>query len=962
MTGIDSMQYRRLVSVLFVVLSIPVLAQYGMIQGSVQDAKSGELLRRASVFITVQGKTNGAYSDAKGQFTLRNIPEGEYELHCRFVGYQEKKIAGIKVLPNKNIRVDVTLSPISATTKDVIVQARAARESEAAVLSQRKNAAEVQDAVSAQEIKQQSDKDAAQVLKRVSGVTIVGDKFVYVRGISERYNSTTLNGASLASSETDKKAFSFDMFPSEFLQSASVVKTFSADLPGNFAGGLVQLQTIDFPEANSLRFSGSQSASDNLTGKSNAFVQNRGGSTDWIGFDNGARSLPGILPANRNEMNTLLAQARAFYAGDKSDQNSVAAKKWESLGPAFNNSLWTKESRTPLPVGSFGLSYSSILQPGGLSLGIISSLNYSSALGLNSLYRKGLASSGDSIFSYSGSNWSKNTTLSGLLNIALKLSDNSQISVRNVYNHAADEDLVELQGLNYAQTRDLILSSNDYNERSLWSTQLIGEHQFGEEQNLVVDWRTGFSTSTKDQPDYRRLRYSRATGTEDSYVADIPYPGSQSGDGTMAGHFMSKLDDRVWTGSANAKLLMNSSALKVGATTEIRQRDFHTRSFTYIQSKIFSRGQVVADSILSQSADKIFTAENFGPDGLAISEDSKSSDSYEATETLYAAYAMLDIPLNVFDIDMRIIGGLRLEDNRTQLSSVYRYQSGTNIPDSTINTDLHTMDLLPALNIVAKMREDMNLRFALSQTLTRPSLREYAPFAFYDFQNLALVQGNPSLSRALIQNADLRWEFFPRAAEVLSAGIFYKRFVHAIEETIVPAASEIQRTYSNAESPALNVGFELECRKSLSVLSSSLDHFFVNLNYTWIHSEIEIQQGLVRDTRPLWGQSPYSFNSSLYYASPENGFSASLALNISGKRIVQVAQVGAFSFADPHVYEMPCPQLDFAASYQATEQLHLKLTMKDIINQAVEWTQGSEVVSAVRRGRSIGLGLSYTIN
>ncbi len=950
-----------LILLTFVLTCTEVSAQYGTIQGVVRDSKTGEALRRATVFVTVQGKMNGGFSDAKGQYLLKSIPEGEYELHCRFIGYQEKRISGVKVMPSKATTIDITLAPLTTTTKDVVVQARAARESEAAVLTQRKNASEVQDGVSATEIKQQSDKDAAQVLKRVSGVTIVGDKYVYVRGINERYNSTTLNGTSLASSENDKKAFSFDMFPSEFLQSASVVKTFSADLPGNFAGGLVQLQTVDFPEGYSLRFNASGSASDNLSLRTNGFAQNTGGPLDWLGFDDGTRAMPSSLPATRAEMNTLLAQARAFYAGDKSEQNTAAAKRWQDLAGDFNNSLWQRQERTPLPVGSFGLAYSNVKQVGETQLGLISSLNYGNGLSRNQLQRQGISSTGENLFNYAGTNWSKNTSISALLNLAAKLNEHSTISIRNVYNHMADEDLVELQGVNVAQTRDLRLQSNDYNERGLFSTQLIGEHSIGEEQSLLVDWRAGYSLSNKSQPDFRRLRFSRSAGTEENFVVDIPYPGSQSGDGTSAGHFMSSLNDHVWTAGANAKLSLSPVSLKVGAMMERRDRQFDTRSFTYIQSKIFSKGEVVADSVLMQDASGIFQDSNFGADGIAISEDSKSSDSYTANENLQAAYGLIDVPFQLGSENLRLIAGVRIEDNRTQLRSVYSYKSGTTEPDSLVNTDLHTTDVLPALNFVWKVQESMNLRMAASQTLTRPSLREYAPFAYYDFQNLALIQGNPKLTRAQIQNADLRWEFFPRAAEVLSAGLFYKRFIHAIEETIVPAASEIQRTYSNADAPAINYGFELECRKSLSILSSALDHFLINLNYTWIHSEIEIKQGLVTDTRPLWGQSPYSFNASLFYVHPDNGLSASLAYNVSGKRIVQVAQIGSFSFSDPHVYEMPCPQLDFSCSYQLSDALHCKLAVRDLLNQALVWNQGGQTVSSIQRGRTVGLSMSYTL-
>ncbi|MFM8179733.1 MAG: carboxypeptidase regulatory-like domain-containing protein, partial [Candidatus Kapaibacterium sp.] len=272
---------RFLCTVLFsVACTLSVLAQdpTGSISGKVTDGETGDPLVRATVMITVNGKTKGTFADSKGAYALRNVPVGEYDVRFRFLGFQEKVMKRVVVQAGKTVNADVVLKHERKTTADVVVEAKAARETEAAILTQRKNAAQVSDGVSEQEIKRQTDNDAGQVLKRVSGVTLVGDKFVYVRGINERYNNTTLNGASLASTENDKKAFAFDMFPAEFLQNASVVKSFTPDLPGNFAGGLVQLQTVDFPDGYAVRMSGGAGGTDNLTGRSNAFTTYSGGS------------------------------------------------------------------------------------------------------------------------------------------------------------------------------------------------------------------------------------------------------------------------------------------------------------------------------------------------------------------------------------------------------------------------------------------------------------------------------------------------------------------------------------------------------------------------------------------------------------------------------------------------------------------------------------------------------------
>ncbi|MFM8472812.1 MAG: hypothetical protein ACKOBV_04700, partial [Candidatus Kapaibacterium sp.] len=485
-------------------------------------------------------------------------------------------------------------------------------------------------------------------------------------------------------------------------------------LPGNFAGGLVQLQTVDFPDGYAVRMSGGAGGTDNLTGRSNAFTTYSGGSRDYLGFDDGTRAMPSTVPGTRYDMNALIAKTRAFYAGDQSPENTAAAEQFKNLGTSFNNNVWKSEQRTAMPNGNFGLSFSNVYTPASTELGVIASVNYGNSVSLADIRKSGIASTREQIFQFAGTQWSRGVNLNALFNCAVKLGPTSMISLRNTYNHAADDDVIALNGANFAQTRDLRLNSFDYSQKSLLSNQLLGEHTIEDLGNLFVDWKLGVSSSTRNQPDFRRLRYSRDLNSQDPFIADIPYPGSQQGDGTMAGRFMSDLADRVLNGALNLALPVGSAKIKFGAMTERRDRDFHTRSFTYIQSKIFSRGEVVADSILAQTPDKIFSAGNFGPDGLAMSEDSKSSDAYVADETLYAGYAMMDMPFELFGMNLRAIAGARVEDNQTNLRSTYSYITGTSTPDSLIRTNLHTTDLLPALNLVWKAYDDMNIRFSAS--------------------------------------------------------------------------------------------------------------------------------------------------------------------------------------------------------------------------------------------------------
>jgi outer membrane receptor protein involved in Fe transport len=314
---------------------------------------------------------------------------------------------------------------------------------------------------------------------------------------------------------------------------------------------------------------------------------------------------------------------------------------------------------------------------------------------------------------------------------------------------------------------------------------------------------------------------------------------------------------------------------------------------------------------------------------------------------------MVDWSLNEFGIPLRIIGGVRYEDNRQQLGSF-------DLSDRPVDVDAPTRDWLPALSVVMNLTPTMNLRLAASQTVARPALREFAPFAFYDFSTQSQVMGNPNLTRALITNGDVRWEWFPEPGEVISAGVFAKRFLNAIEETIYLEQQEIARTFRNAEGPAVNYGAEIEFRKRLGVLGSWGEQVTLSLNYARIFSRVEVSQGGQLDRRPMWGQSPYTFNAVLMAALPELDATVSVGYNVVGRRIVLVGLRNAYLFEDPHTYELPRDVVDVTVT-KSVGSLEFRLTIRDLLNQPLRWEQGGTIVQSTIRGRTLGLGVSYRI-
>ncbi len=611
-------------------------ASGGTISGTIREAESGEIMRGATV--QVLNTKKGAISDVKGTYSIKGIPAGTYSLRFNYVSFKPKVVEGVVVTDGQTLSLNIVLESAIKKTEEIVVNATRINDNAAAMLAQRKNAAQVSDGISEAEMKKLPDADAGQALRRVPGVTLVGDKFVYVRGVGERYSNTTLNGATLTSTEPDKKAFAFDMFPSEFLQNANVAKSFTPDLPGNFAGGLVQLNTIDFPDRFSLRFSASGTYNTNVTFQQNAFIGSEGSSTDWLGFDNGLRSLPADMPADRRAMNTLL---QGVTRGD-----ATSISRWQNLGRAFSNQTVRQSRTTAMPNGSFGLSFSNIFPIADNDFGVIASLNYSNGFSINTIERAGILADRSPFFDFKGAQAQRSVSWGGLLNFAYKIGDHSSISFKNVYNRAMDDETVVLEGqdLGY-QFLDLRMTSFQFVEKELYSGQLSGEHTIKDLSNILVDWKVSYSQSSRNEPDFRRFRYSRQTAVSQS-EPNTPFEAqiiqSQQGDGTRAGRFFSNLREDATLGALNVTLPVEQIKIKAGALGEIRNRSFNARSITVIEPR--NGGQNIN---YAAPLDQLLAPENFRLDGLGISEDTRLSDAYTAVETLFAAYSMVDAPFEL---------------------------------------------------------------------------------------------------------------------------------------------------------------------------------------------------------------------------------------------------------------------------------------------------------------------------
>lgn len=962
-----------------------------ILTGKVTDAASGDVL--IGLVVTLDGTKSGGKTKLDGTYRIKDIVPGTYKVVFNYLGYKKRELANITLSPGETKTLNVEMESSSVTTGTVNVVAERTNDNEAAILTQRKNASQVSDGISNEEIKKFSDADAGQSLKRVSGVTLMNDKFVYVRGVSERYSNTTLNGTTLSSTEPDKKSFAFDMFPSEFLENANVAKSFTPDMPGNFAGGLVQLNTVNFPSESSFKLSFSTSASDNVTFKSNAFSMSNDAQNNYFGFDN-SRNLPGSTPSSNYEMTKLVNSSTNFGDPEKTDSRS---NEWLSLSKSYSGDSWKRQATTASPNLGMVASYSNIIDLDGDDLGIIASAMYNNSYSRLDLQRKTLNVDPEVVnpfsFEGTGTQTTFSTNLGSMLNFAYRIGANNTISFKNTYNNSSDDEIVSMKGNKYSQSQEVIQLSSQYVQKSLYSGQFGGDHTFQVMNNLnsILDWKIGYSASERNEPDFKRIRYSRTIGNEENFIADVS--ALKQGAGSQSGRLFTNLLEGTWSGGLNFMMPISEKLkVKLGGYYETRDRDFLVRSMTLVQSKAIIKtvynselgynekntlDPTIAEKLYLNGTDKIslsqidvntidpsviFASQNIGINGFGYSEDTQDYYSYKASEKLAAAYAMTDYQFDLFETKSRVIAGLRVENSNQKMDSYFPYTSNVDGKDISFDSnyvDRSYFDVLPSLNLVFELNKETNLRLSASQTLTRPSLREYAPFTFYDFLTQSNVQGNVNLKRALIQNYDLRYETFPNIGEVFSAGLFYKIFDNAIEETISPTQSEPKRSYDNAKGLAYNYGLEIEARKSLSFISESLSNFALNLNASYINSEITVTQNNKTETRAMWGQSPYTVNLGIFYTNIESGTSVNLGLNTIGKRIIQVADINVYPQSNPHIYELPRQVVDLSISQVLFEKLNVKFAAKDLLNQKIEWEQLGKKVSTNIKGSGYSLSFAY---
>jgi len=895
---------------LFILLSSFAIAQKGKITGKVTNSRNEGL---AGVTIKISGAATGfSKTDIEGRFSLPIEAGKKYSILLSYIGYKNKSIDDIST--NKagaedflNVVLEEAGKALESVTVKTTARTTAKGETVNALIAFQKNTNTVASVISAEAIRRSPDKNTGEVLKRTPGASLQDGKFLIVRGLPERYNLAMLNGVQLGSTEPDRKAFSFDLIPANMIDNIVINKAFVPELPGEWAGGLIQVNTRDIPSKNF--FNIQIGAGFNTQTISNNFYRYQGGKTDWLGIDDGTRSLPGSY-TTKSQFDALSAQ-----------EKTAIGKEFENIwNPTISNGINQFNGQLQVS-GGFNITGKRSNKLGGI-FGLTYNRNSRYLKGTNNGYAFVGNGSFSPDFAFDDDRYSHDILWGALGNLTYQINNNNKVSFKTLFNINATNYTTLRTGVegNGNTTLDSTRAYElGFKQNTFWNNQITGEHNL-RPNVLKLKWYGSFTVLDGYIPDQRRLYYQKNNSAANSpYIALLSNVLSQK----SGSRFYQNLNDYVYAAGAdvayNFDMFGSKQTIKAGYLFQVKDRLFDAKPF----SLYLPRDN---PSLRLQAPDQIFNPANFG-DGsvnsnlLAFDAIKGNLYRYLANTILNAVYVQFD---NQFGSKLRVVWGARLEDYDQLVGSVKASDPRHNYS--------RVRDILPGINATYKIDNLTNLRLSASQTVVRPEFRELATFQFYDFELNAAVQGLPTLQRTKVSNIDFRYELYPRAGEVITAGIFYKHFDKPIEMIFNFGAGGASSFNFANPSSANSYGFELEFRKRLD-FSPSLKNFTFLANGSYIYSRV-VDQRLALD-RPLQGQSPYLINASILYDVEKQGISATLFYNQIGRRITFVG-----SQDQPDIYESSRPVFDFQITKKfAQNKAEFRLNIQDILNQKLYFYQ-----------------------
>ncbi|GAB2599126.1 TonB-dependent receptor [Spirosoma areae] len=943
-------------SLLLTLISTAVWAQTGTVRGIVKDGKTKEALIGCTV--RIDGTQLGGTTDIEGAFTIANVPSGTQKVIISYVSYQTKEIPAVRVESGNTTVIDTELDEEGKSLQEVVVRASRATNTEVAVITEIKQMKALAVGISAQQIQKSQDRDAAAAIRRVPGVSIVDNRFVLIRGLGTRYNNVLINDVIAPSTEVESRSFSFDIVPSNILDRMIVFKSGSAELPGDFAGGVIKIYTKRRPDQNFTDVGLTVGYRANTTFQ-NVQSHSRDG-LNFLGLWDAKQQLPSSFPTKASEFNGLSSVRRASYA-------RLLPNNW-----ALNDVAVSPDVRLAINTGRrFDL--------GNVRVSNLTSINYALTNQFANvnvrLYENTTAN--DVQQEYSDASYARGTRLGILHNWTFRFSPNFTLEWKTLFNQLGSTETVVRKGSFVIDGVDVQSYSERFENRSILSTQVSGEHTLSELNK--INWIASYGYSGRWEPDWKRAQYTRTQGAVGSdgqpepFRLNIPVQPSP----LNLGRFYSMLNEQVGTLIGNYEHAFGNptdrepNRIRAGLYGESRNRDFAARFYGYERVGLINNisGLAIGQALAPENVT--------GREGsFSLQDGTVANDSYNGKTTYAAGYVSGDVN---FGARANLTLGFRGEFYNQTLRLA---QAANSLVDNNIFSPL------PSVNFTYKLTERHNIRFAYSSTVNRPELRELAPFRYYDFARQIEVVGNPNLRTATIQNFDAKYEFYPTPNELISVTGFYKSFKDPIESFLIPIPGNFIFTFTNALS-ARNYGVEVEFRKGFAKSGSV---FLQNLqlvgNASYINSQVTTGDfieapgpgGTVERfgnstdrKRALANQSPYLINLGLYYANPTSGWQYNLLYNVAGPRIFLVGNL-----EDPTTYEMPRHVVDMNISKTIKQQFEVRLGIQDIFNAPFRFAQdyngdrkiGSDVTSRnanadqdyikYRRGQYVTLTGVYT--
>lgn len=892
-----------------------------VLEGRVLDKSTGRpcphanlmLFRLASEQDTLGVQITGTFAMAPNGFYQLKVQPGRYRLLTTHIAYKAHEIRGLELIGGATRELDVRLSGAAAFTLDRInITAKRIRNTEAAVIQERRKSAAVSDAISAQQIKKTADSNAAEALKRVAGLSLVDGKFVYVRGMGERYSSTLVNATPVTSPEPNKRVLPMDLIPASLIDNMMIQKTWTPDMPEEFGGGVVQVRTLEFPGERTWSIKMGSGQTKDTTGET--FLSYKGGSTDYLGFDDGTRALPDLI----KEMAADQPIRQAGVAGDGFTADEIA-----EMGKSFNNT-WTIDSKTAPPPYSGGFSFADRYKPLGATLG----------LSIGGLLDNKYSNTEATITNFGGNETAVNsmyfsdesvlkTTLGGVAGMSFRFDEHTKIKLNTLLSRVTENAARDYEGVNNDHGVLLWNRRLRYVEQEIFFTTLAFDHTMPSLLNSTFRWKASLATSKRDEPDRREYNYEKPI-PEEGEEDDRPWVLSGRSESMGFTRLFSTLDEesRSFDGSWLFPVSLwgqAQSTITMGYFYSDRSRDVSTRRFAFKNPR--------RDAVdLSLPPESLMVDENIGGTTrtFKLQELTRASDAYEAGLERAGGYLVLDVPITR---RLRAVGGARFVDWTLYAITDSPFAI---IPEEVPESRITTEDWLPGVNLVYTLGKDTNLRAGYSYTMSRPDLREISPIESFNYNTNVPYKGNPELETVYLKNTDLRIEHFMGLDELLAFSLFHKDLKDPVFVTFANSSSgQLARRPTNAESGYV-YGAEFEIKVGLGRLWSPLASFALNTNITFTDSKLELEPSTtVPDSeKPLPYQSPYVLNLQFFWDPADRPYAANISYNHADDRLASINWYGL-----PDFYQELDPIIDLTFSYRIG-RITSKFAVKNITEGA----------------------------